>query len=256
MLLVRAARSRKESEAGIYHVVSRGVGRQIIFEDDKDRRRYLDLLQKEIAEHHGEVLAWCLMDNHVHILLQIGLDGLSESMRAINSAYAVYFNKRHGRVGHLMQGRFKSEPVNSDEYLLTVVRYIHQNPEKAHIAKTNEYPWSSYSEYIGDAKIANTSYVLAICDGASEFERFHGALDYAACCVDEGRGRQVLDSDSALCVARLIVEPFRIEEVAALPKPQRDQMLCELKEAGLSVRQIERLTGISKSVVSKSKTGQ
>ncbi len=254
--MVRAARSRKESEAGIYHVVSRGVGRQMIFEDDDDRKRYLDLLQKETAEHRGEVLAWCLMDNHVHVLLRVELDDLSESMRAINSAYAMYFNKRHGRVGHLMQGRFKSEPVNSDEYLLTVVRYIHQNPEKANIAKANEYPWSSYSEYMGDAKIANTSYVLAICGGASEFERFHGVLDHAACCVDEGRGRRILDSDSALCAARLIVEPFRVEEVAALPKPQRDQMLCRLKEAGLSVRQIERLTGVSKSVVAKAKEGQ
>ncbi len=251
--MVRAARSRKESEAGIYHVVSRGVGHQIIFEDDNDRKRYLDLLQKEAAEHRGEVLAWCLMDNHVHLLLQIGLDDLSESMRAINSAYAMYFNKRHERVGHLMQGRFKSEPVDSDEYLLAVVRYIHQNPEKEHIAKTDEYPWSSYSEYIGDAKIANTSYILAICDGVSEFERFHGVLDHTACCVDEGRGRQTLDGDSALSAARLIVEPLRIEEVAALPKPQRNQMLCKLKEAGLSVRQIERLTGVSKSVVAKAK---
>ncbi len=254
--MVRAARSRKESETGIYHVVSRGVGRQMIFEDDDDRKRYLDLLRKETAEHHGEVLAWCLMDNHVHILLRIGLDDLSESMRAINSAYAMYFNKRHGRVGHLMQGRFKSEPVDSDGYLLAVVRYIHQNPEKANIAKTSEYPWSSYSEYIGDAKVANTSCVLAICDGVSEFERFHEVLDHAARCVDEGRGRQVLDSDSALRAARLIVEPLRIEEIAALPKPRRDRMLCKLKEAGLSVRQIERLTGVSKSVVSKARTGQ
>lgn len=104
--------------------------------------------------------------------------------------------------------------------------------------------------------ITNTALVLGMFDGVSEFERFHEALDHAACCIDEDRGRRVLDSDSALQAARSVVEPHRIEEITALPKPQRDQLLCKLKEAGLSVRQIERLTGISKSAVAKVKTGQ
>lgn len=255
--MVREARSRKESEADIYHVVSRGVGRQIIFEDDGDRKRYLDLLQREIAKHDGDILAWCLMDNHVHCLFRIKLADLSESMRAINSAYAMYFNKRHGRVGHLMQGRFKSEPIDSDEYLLTVVRYIHQNPEKANIAKTKRYPWSSYREYIEDASIVDSSHVLDLFDhNMTEFQRFHEIHDHSARCVDENRGRCVLDGESALQVAKSVIEPLRIEEVASLPKPQRDQLLCRLKRAGLSVRQIERLTGVSKSVVAKAKEGQ
>ena len=254
--MVRAPRSRKASETEVYHVVSRGVGRQIIFEDEEDRRCYIGLLQEETAKHRGEILAWCLMDNHAHLLLRMHLDELSESMKAINSLYVMRFNKRHGRVGHLMQGRFKSEPANSDEYLLTVVRYIHQNPEKAGLAKTDEYPWSSYREYTGEKAIASTSLILGMFGSVSEFERFHRGLDHAACCIDENRGRRVLDSDSALHAARSAVEPFRVEEIAALPKPQRNQMLCKLKEAGLSLRQIERLTGVSKSVVSKSKAGQ
>lgn len=273
--MVRAERSRRVSEARIYHVVSRGVGRQIMFEDDDDRRRYLDLLQREASRHHCSILAWCIMDNHVHLLLQAELNELSESMRVINSSYAMYFNKRYERVGHLMQGRFKSEPVNTDEYLLTVVRYIHQNPEKAGIAKTSDYAWSSYREYVGEKritetgctpkgvisvttsldKISDTAPVLELFGSVSEFEHFHKTLDFSAGCADVGRGRQILDSESALSTARSIASPLRVEEIATLPKPQRNQVLCKLKEGGLSVRQIERLTGVSKSVVSKAKMG-
>ncbi|MCI2242675.1 transposase [Adlercreutzia faecimuris] len=256
--MVRTSRSRRESEAGIYHVVSRGVGRQLIFEDDGDRQCYLDLLQREVEGHGGSVLAWCLMGNHTHLLLKMGLADLSESMRLVNSAYALRFNKRHGRVGHLMQGRFKSEPVDTDEYLLTVIRYIHQNPEKAGIGAAASYPWSSYREYAGEPAVADTSLVLEMLGGVSGFKRFHEASDASAPCVDENRGRRVLDDDSALEAARLLLAPTRVEEVAALPRERRDEALCRLKAAGLSVRQVERLTGVSKSVVAKAraKAGQ
>jgi len=254
--MVRSARIRSQSEMSIYHAVSRGVGRQIIFEDDKDRRRYLSILKDAIADHNAEILAWCLMDNHTHLLMKADLPDLSEAMRITNSAYAMYFNKRHSRVGHLMQGRFKSEPVNSDEYLLTVVRYIHQNPEKAKIAKTKNYSWSSYQEYVGKEEIANTSFVLDVFGSVAEFKRFHEMLDDTAACTDENQGRRVLDDDRAFLAAQALLDPVRVEKIASLPKAQRDEMLCKLKDAKLSVRQIERLTGISKSVVAKAKTGQ
>ena len=261
--MVRAARRYGESESEIYHIVSRGVGRQLIFEDDEDRCAYLALLRKEIGEHGGSILAWCLMSNHVHLLLKIGLEGLSTSMKRVNSAYVLAFNKRHDRIGHLMQGRFKSEPVDSEAYLLTVVRYIHQNPEKAGIAKTAEYPWSSYHEYAGGdspgrkvPQVSDTSFVLDLIGGKREFARLHDRLVDSAPCIDEGRGRRILDDESALRAAREILAPLRPEEVAALPKNQRDAALCSLKTAKISVRQIERITGVSKSVVAKAKSGQ
>ena len=258
--MVRAARHRSESEADIYHVVSRGTGRQVIFEDDDDRCDYLGILRNAIADHNGEILAWCLMDNHVHLLLRIGLPDLSEAMRIINSSYALRFNKKYGRVGHLMQGRFKSEPIDSDEYLLTAIRYIHQNPEKAGIAKTKDYRWSSYREYLDRYKTAetaaDTSFVLGIIGDAGEFARFHETLDSTAACIDENRGRRVLDDESALRAAKTLLGSVKVEEVASLPKAQRDEALCKLKSARLSVRQIERLTGVPKSIVAKAKMGQ
>jgi REP element-mobilizing transposase RayT len=245
------SRARRKSESGIYHIVSRGVGRQIIFEDDTDRQRYLMLLNREAATHAADVLAWCLMDNHVHLLVQLENDDLSGFMRAINSPYALYFNKRHKRVGHLMQGRFLSEPVDTDQYLLTVVRYIHQNPEKAGLAKTSNYVWSSYHEYMGVSGLTKTAMVLGILGGAAEFEAFHRTVDMRPCVLDKGRGRQNFDAENALFVAQTAIAPLHIEEVAALPREERYGAICTLKQTGLSTRQIELLTGVPKSVVNR-----
>jgi REP element-mobilizing transposase RayT len=207
------------------------------------------LLKRESANHATDVLAWCLMDNHVHLLVKPENNELSALMRAINSPYALYFNRRHGRAGHLMQGRYLSEPVDTDQYLLTAARYIHQNPEKAGLAQTSSYVWSSYHEYMGVSGLTKTALLLGILGGTAEFEEFHNTLDPRPCSIDTGRGRQNFNDQSALLVAQTAIEPLRVEQVAALPKEQRDTALCTLKQAGLSARQIERLTGVAKSVV-------
>lgn len=108
---------RAVSEAEIYHVISRGTGRQLIFECDGDRERYLALLGRAARQRQAVLYAWCLMGNHVHVLVRAPLERLSAMMRELNSSYAIWFNAKSGRVGHLFQGRFKSEPVDSDAYL-------------------------------------------------------------------------------------------------------------------------------------------
>lgn len=188
--MVRSARKRAESE--VYHVMTRGVGRQVIFEDDADRRFYLAVLTEELASHDGELLAWSLMDNHVHLLVRMRLEELSELMRALGSAYASFFNRRHDRVGHLFQDRFRSEPVESEAYLLTVVRYIHQNPVAAGLAPSCEYRWSSYRAYLGlpcEGVPTECDTVFSMLGGVDGFVGFHRALDDDAACIDvEERG--------------------------------------------------------------------
>ena len=98
--------ARKRSEADIYHVTIRGVARVLVFEDDADRARFLDLLGGMLRLTDGELLAWCLMGNHVHLLFHMELGRLSEGMKRLESSYASYFNKRHSRAGHLFQDRF------------------------------------------------------------------------------------------------------------------------------------------------------
>ena len=121
-------RQRERSEGEVYHVTMRGTGRQLIFEDAKDRERFLEVLARETSENDAEVLAWCLMGNHAHILLHVPLEKMAVIMRELGRTYAMYFNARHDRVGHLLQGRYGSVPVKTDAQLLETVRYIHRNP--------------------------------------------------------------------------------------------------------------------------------
>lgn len=249
---MRSARLRGESD--IYHVVARGVGRQIIFEDDYDRLCFLRLLGQELEEHDGALLAWCLMDNHVHLLLRLELDKLSQLVRTVNSSYAIHFNKRHDRVGHLFQGRFSSEPVDSEPYLLMVIRYIHQNPVRAGTSDTcDSYRWSSYHALVtgeeGAVPVARDD-VIDLFGGIGELVEFHSRLDESITCLDVNRGgRRYLEDEDARIVATSVLGDMRLEEVASLPRGRRDAAIRAMLSARLSIRQVERLTGVSRGIV-------
>ena len=180
---------RKYASSNIYHVVARGVCHCIIFEDDKDRGRFLDYLDEVLKNNRGTLLAWCLMDNHYHLLLKVDQARLSEAMKWLNSSYALYFNSTHERDGHLFQGRFKSEPVETDEYLLTVIRYIHQNPVKGGIVPTCDFRWSSYRSYLGRCtaehrQITSPDCGLHLLGGKDAFIRFHEMQNPNCRCID------------------------------------------------------------------------
>ncbi len=143
--------SRKLSNTGIYHVMLRGNERRKIFMDDEDRKRFIDTLYEKSKEKEFSVLAYCLMDNHLHLLIREGNHQINRTMKRIGVSYVYYFNKKYQRTGHLFQDRFKSEPINDDKYLLAAVRYIHNNPVKANIVREPaQFQWSSYNSYISD----------------------------------------------------------------------------------------------------------
>ena len=154
--------ARKLSETGFYHVIIRGVNKETIFLDDNDRKMFLRLLRKYKAELECNVYAYCLMSNHVHLLIQDQQLNIGELMKNITCVYAGEFNKKHKRVGHLFQDRFKSQNVENQNYLLRLIRYIHRNPEKAGICKTEEYKWSSYNEVLYGSKIIDRDFILSI----------------------------------------------------------------------------------------------
>lgn len=153
--------ARKISKTGFYHIIIRGVNKTEIFVDDEDRKTFLHLLKYYIIGLNCKVYAYCLMDNHVHLLIEDKELKIGELMKNITCVYAGEFNKKYGRVGHLFQDRFKSQNIENQTYLLRLIRYIHRNPEKAGICKTENYRWSSYSEVIYGSKIIDRDFILS-----------------------------------------------------------------------------------------------
>lgn len=245
------ATARIESASGIYHVIAKGVGGQLIVEDDDDRRCFVSLLKGNASKKTSSLLAWCLMDNHVHLLMRASKDDLSHCMARLLSSYALLFNSRHGREGHLFQGRFKSIPIEDDAYLLTVVRYIHQNPVKANMTPTCVYPWSSYNEYMGGSGFTDTDVILQLFTGLEEFEEFHAIMDDSNAHARELEWDRRVSDEDALSYAKELFGDSGLGFVKALPKEKRDAAIRQMKDYGCTVRQIRRLTGISLGTISK-----
>jgi REP element-mobilizing transposase RayT len=236
------AQIREEAESGYYHVIARGVNHCEIFFDDRDRTHFLDLLSDLAKECSVTLFAWCLMSNHYHLLVNASLASLGVMMRRLNASYALYFNTKYERDGHLFQGRFKSVPIESDEQFLTVVRYIHQNPEKAGICRTREYPWSSYRSYLTELGFVDTGFALSLLGGKNRFVAFHANLP-----SDNGENEGLYER------ACSILQGFEPDRVASLNRDGRNGAIRALKAAQFSTRQIEQVTGISRSTVSRVK---
>ena len=143
--------ARKKSETGIYHIIIKGINRQEIFHDDEDCLRFVETLDRYKKKFKFEVYGWCLMGNHIHLLLKEGEEEIAKTMKRIGVSFVWYYNWKYKSTGHLFQDRFKSENVETDEYLMTVIRYIHQNPVKAGIVTTSSlWKWSSCKGYYGE----------------------------------------------------------------------------------------------------------
>lgn len=157
-------RRREKCENSIYHIMVRGNNQQAIFLDDYDRNQYLKRLKRYKEKFKIEVYAYCLMTNHVHLLIYDSGQDISKVMQGLNLSYTIYFNKRHARSGHLFQDRFKSIMVKQDNYFIQVSKYIHRNPVEANmVQEIQDYKWSSYNIYMGaydSWKIISTNAVL------------------------------------------------------------------------------------------------
>jgi len=236
---------RTKSEGDIYHIIIRGTGRQIIFEDGADRTRFLEMFASLCQELDVGIYAWCLMANHAHMLLHADLQLISACMQRLETGYAKYFNKRHDRIGGLFQGRFTSVPIESDTQLVTTVRYIHQNPVKAGSALENA--WSSYNEYVNDATISDTAFVTEIMGGTQALIEFHREQDVSS----DVEPRHRMSDEQAMKVMEVILNGVGFYELRHLAKSERDDYLHRMKNAGVTIRQIERATSIGRGIVSK-----
>jgi putative transposase len=247
--------ARNISESGVYHIMLRGINRQAIFEDDEDIQRLLETIVrfKEISKY--ELYAYCIMSNHVHLLIKETEESVSNTIKRISGSYVFWYNKKYERCGHLFQDRFKSEAVDNDEYFLTVLRYIHQNPIKAGLVKDNsDYKWSSYNEYIKEAVVINKDFVLKMFSSDKKkamemFSKFNYQNNIDICLEDEDKIR-VSDIELRDKFAQLGIT--NANEFKQLEKRKRDDILKNLKSIeGVTIRQLSRVTGISKSVINR-----
>ena len=144
---------RIEFSGALYHVTARGNAQQDIYLTDDDRQEFLSLLQRACDRYHWLCHAYCLMTNHYHLLIETQTPTLSKGMKYLNGTYTQAFNRRHKRVGHVFQGRYKGILVEKDSYLLELSRYIVLNPVRAHMVRSaKDWPWSSYRATAGFAK--------------------------------------------------------------------------------------------------------
>lgn len=247
--------ARKKSRTGIYHMILRGINRQTIFEDEEDATQFLQTLEKYRIEGNFILYGYCLMGNHVHLLIKEENEDLGSSMRRIGASYVYWYNWKYQRCGHLFQDRFKSEAVEDDRYFLTVLRYIHQNPVKAGIVEDiNAYKWSSYSEYTGKRKMVETDFALQLFSYKKEnaiisFKEFHQIISDDKCLDLEEK--RVIRDDEAIEIIKNLCNVNHCTDVQVIENYRRDRLLKTLKEEGLSTRQLARLTGISRGVIMK-----
>lgn len=158
--------ARLDVPGALHHIMVRGINKSAIFEDDQDRQKFIERLEKNILEAKCSIYAWALMTNHVHLLFKSGGKGISTVMRKLLTWYAIYYNRRHKRTGHLFENRYKSILCDEDNYLLALIRDIHLNPLRVGLAKTlddlDRYYWSGHSAMMGkrDCPWMDTDYVL------------------------------------------------------------------------------------------------
>lgn len=244
---------REKSKTGIYHIMLRGINQQQIFEETEDYDKFIEVLKKCKEISGFELYAYCLMGNHVHLLLKEHEEDIGQIIKRIGSRFVYWYNVKYQRVGHLFQDRFKSEPVQDQKYFNTVLIYIHRNPVKANICEfPKEYIHSSYHEYVDKADIVDTDFVLRRWSIEEFIQNNDRELPGECKCLDVTENSIIRVTDEA---AKIIIKKISKCESTAefqnLEFKQRDKFLKKLKEKGLSIRQISRLTGVSYYTIQK-----
>ena len=258
--------ARQYSKTGLYHIMLRGINHCNLFEETADYEKFLLVLREAKKKIGFQLLAYCLMSNHVHLLIREQSTGdITAIMKSLLTPYAGWFNKKYQRIGSLIANRYKSECIYDDKYLITLLRYIHINPVKAGIVQNiADYQWSSYYEYIHDAgKNSDRGYIYSVLSpdkirGVKQFMEVHEAYEDAEATGGWEDG-DYIPSDSrrrsekdVRRVIKEILSGIEPNVIIGYNKADRNAALRKLRDSGLSIRQIERATGISKGIISKS----
>lgn len=245
-----ARQPRKRSSTGIYHVMVRGNNKMSIFEETGDYSRFLKIIYIVMEDVEFEIHGYCMMYNHVHLLIKDKEDNISDVMKRINLRYAMWYNYKYNRIGHFFQGRFKSEPVENEGYYATVLRYIHQNPIKAGLTDNNlSYRWSSYKLY---KRAYNRNRVSINFNTAmSYWKTWHS--------FDDFMHQQNVDKCLELCPAEimndeelkgLIKKRFNTEHLYCRSSIERNKLIRDIfRETGASRNRLAQILDINPNII-------
>ncbi len=252
-------RKRREiSSSGIYHLVVRGVNRCRIFEDTLDYHVFLKRLKLQMEKEKIQLFAYCLMNNHAHLLIKEDLQtrNLARFTARFLSAYAHFFNKRHGRCGHLFQDRFKSKVVEDASYFMDAMVYIHNNPVVAGFVRHGQrYHWSSHSEHVlyqSQGLTPQISSPQAIPDLLDiPKSQYHALFELRHKIDDTQLGALMATSLDDDAFAQIIdhADVNRPERINDLDTLTRDQHIAHFLQNGMTCKQIARLTCIGEKYI-------
>ena len=222
----------------------RGINKQKIFEHQEDYQKYLQFLSDCKEQVHFDLYAYCLMPNHVHLLLRTEFSDLERIMKCIGSRYASWYNWKYERVGHLFQDRYLSETVEDERYFLTAIRYIHRNPVKAMmVRKPEEYPYSSYPGYFTAQPLISCNVVRSYID-PDNFKSFHDEENEDEC-MDLDNIKKKLSDEEASELLKQIANISKSEDLQKYSSERRMSIIKKALSQKISLVQIHRLTGIS-----------
>lgn len=253
-------KARELSSSGVYHIMVRGIDKMQIFPAKDDNLHFLAILDFVQCDNF-QVLGYCLMGNHVHLLVKTDKDKTNQmesAMKSLSIRYVTFFNAKYQRIGPLFQGRFVSQPVTTVSYFLRVLRYIHNNPVTAGIVEhPQDYPYSSYQDYFDGHHAAfcqvHTEYALRLrpLDWLREWHikpewNTKGIRD-----IDQPRTHQPLKDEEVVRIIQTIAGCAPIA-IKALPKNKIENLFQGLyREEGASISQLSRLTGISRGEIKR-----
>ncbi len=249
LVMFMARGKRIKSETGIYHVMLRGINKQEVFHNDEDYYKFLSILSICKAISGFTLHAYCLMNSHVHLLIQEGNEPLELVFKRIGDRFIYWYNLKYCRTGPLFQGRYKSKPVNDDAYFISALRYIHQNPVKAGLTENcKSYQFSSYNAYFKPNSLVDTDFALELT-GIDEFKRIHTEL-----CEDQHLDIKVeteikpTDEEAQKTFEKITLCKTQ-EDFQKYPKDMQIEFVVALKKQKFSIRQICLFTGVSKRFI-------
>lgn len=249
--------ARQKSSTKVYHIILRGNAKQDIFLEEQDYNKFIKEICYTKEKYQYELYAYCLMTNHVHLILHDKNENLSKALQSLTVSYSSYWNKKYERVGHVFQDRFLSKNVETAEYLKSLCRYIHQNPQKGGIARLEEYQWSSYQEYIRESKIIEKEQILLLFNDKQK-EAINYFIEFHKISRDQKTWNDFIEYEMIKKLndeqaSQYIIEILGLKNMQELAKysiEKRDECLQKLKGIKrISNLQMARITGLSRKII-------